>query len=189
VRIKRIHHLTVAVRDLDRAQETFAALLGADLQRDDMMPAFGVRVRDLALGDGCLQLAAPLEQDSPVMRFIERKGEGLYNIALEVDDLDGAVRELAARGVRVSWPVESEPGVRSAFVSMSAAHGLSIQLVEVHDERAAQATARPEREHVTADRDQAPEDAPAPASEREAGEQPEPARVRDLTPDEWSDVD
>ena len=78
-----------------------------------------------------LEIVAPLDSDSAVMRFLERKGEGFYNLALEVDDLDAAVTELAARGVRVSEPVEPGPGLRSAFITMAATHGLSIQLLEV----------------------------------------------------------
>ena len=95
------------------------------------VPAFGIRALDVAIGDDVLQLASPVDADNPVMRFLERKGEGFYNLALEIDDLDETVRELASQGVRVSEPIELEPGVRSAFVTMAATHGLSVQLVEV----------------------------------------------------------
>jgi len=172
MKITRIHHLTVAVRDTDRAAQTFAALLGLRPDGGDTASAFGVRTRDLALGDSTLQLAAPLQDDGPVMRFIERKGEGFYNLALEVDDLDEAIESLAGRGIKVSEPVDSSPGVRSSFITMSATHGLSIQLVQVTGTPAAPA-AMPGDELASA----------APF------EQQDEAPLLDLTPDEWSDTD
>jgi methylmalonyl-CoA epimerase len=195
MRILGIHHITLAVRDLDEAAATFEALFGARAGQPRAVPAFGTRAADIRLGDGTLELAAPLAPDDPLRRFIERKGEGFYTLALEVDDIEAAARELAARGVRVSEPVESEPGIHSSFVTMSATHGLSIQLVQVtpgtplsrpapnadsdaaapavaSDASSAPAFRRPEAD--------APPDAPAIASS------PPPL---DLTPDEWSDVD
>jgi methylmalonyl-CoA epimerase len=162
MRIKGIHHLTVAVRDAEAARATFETLFGARADEARDVTPFGVRVRDMSLGDDVLQMAAPLGENSPIMRFVERRGEGFYNLALEVDDLDGAVSELAERGIKVSEPIEATPGLRSAFVTMAATHGLSIQLVEV----------------VGA--------AEPPPTEASDGEQPEPL---DLTPDEWSDAD
>jgi hypothetical protein len=110
------------------------------------------------------------------MRFLERKGEGFYNVALEVDDLDAAVAELTAKGVRVSEPVEAEPGLRSAFVTMAATHGLSVQLVEGPVVEAP----------PPAPEEAAPEPEALPPEEPEAAELAPPL---DLTPDEWSDTD
>jgi methylmalonyl-CoA epimerase len=181
MRIKRIHHLTLAVRDLDGARVTFQQLFGAPPVRSGDIPAFGVRAVDLPLGESVLQLVSPVEHDNPVMRFLERKGEGFYNLAVEVEDLDAAVAELSTQGVRVSEPIESEPGMRSAFVTMTATHGLSVQLVEVA--ASASSAASPQW---------APPATPAsePVPPPDAGELPsEPAPPLDLTPDEWSDLD
>jgi methylmalonyl-CoA epimerase len=131
MQIKRIHHVTIAVRDVDRAAGTFEGLFGAGASDGGDVPAFGVRTRDVPIGESVLQVAAPLEAGGPVARFIERKGEGFYNLALEVEDLDAAIDELRQRGIKISDPVEATPGVRSSFVTMSATHGLSVQLVEV----------------------------------------------------------
>ena len=181
MRIKRIHRITLAVRDVNAARATFERLFSAEARESVMqVPAFGIRAVDLQLGDDTLQVAAPLGADNPVMRFLERKGEGFYNVALEVDDIDAAVAELAALGVRVSEPAESEPGVRSAFVTMTATHGLSVQLVEL-----ARVEAEPEPEIAPPAEAPSAEPEPAPAASPPA-EQPAPL---DLTPDEWSDVD
>lgn len=184
MKILRIHHVTLAVRDLDRARETFASLFGADSAYGDVVEAFGVRTADVALGGDTLQLAAALDAESPLARFTERRGEGFYNIALEVDDLGAAVDELRARGVRVSEPIEATPGVRSSFVTMSATHGLSVQLMQTT--QAAQAP----QASPTAPNDEQPLPAADGASGAQADEAAAPSRpLLDLTPDEWSDTE
>ncbi len=198
MKITRVHHLTIAVRDVDAARGTFEQLFGAQaLDGAAPVPAFGVRAVELALGDSVLELVAPAEPDNPVMRFLERKGEGFYTLALEVEDLGAAVAELTSRGVRVSEPVEAQPGLRSAFVTMAATHGLSVQLVQVlRDEPAPEPAPKPGRQKPASVRRSAPA-AEAPAASLEAepaaaalGEPADGAELPlDLTPDEWSDVD
>ena len=170
MKILGIHHVTAAVRELDEARAALAALFGAEAGPVDTVPAFAVRSTELALGEGRLELVSPLGHDSAVQRYIERRGEGFYTLALEVDDLDAALRELIGRGVRVSEPVESAPGERSAFITMAATHGLSIQLVQT--------------ERVPAASEPEPDTPPRVRIEPPAEHAP-----NDLTPDEWSDVD
>jgi methylmalonyl-CoA epimerase len=182
VRIRRIHHVTVAVRDLDRARETFGVLFGAPSSGASDIAAFGARAAQLPLGGDMLELATPLDAGSALMRFLERRGEGVYTIALEVDDLDAAVAELAARGVRASRPVEARPGVRSAFVSMTVTHGLSIELVELAGAAARDARAPAPPPPAPAPGDGAP---PAPSAAASAATEATEKPLRDLTPDEW----
>jgi catechol 2,3-dioxygenase-like lactoylglutathione lyase family enzyme len=185
MRVKRIHHLTLAVRDLDGARLTFQQLFDVSGGRAADVAVFGIRTQDIAIGDSTLQLAAPGDVDNPLLRFLERRGEGFYNLALEVEDLGEAIRELAEQGIRVSDPVEPEPGMRSAFVAMSATHGLSLQLVEIASPVDAAAFAPPAKAPVAAPI--APTAVPPPATET-ADEAPTQAPL-DLTPDEWSDTD
>jgi methylmalonyl-CoA/ethylmalonyl-CoA epimerase len=186
MRIKGIHHLTLAVRDAEEARTTFEALFDAPGTARRPIPAFGVRATTVELGDGMIEFAAPVDADNPVRRFLERKGEGFYNVALEVDDLDSVVRELAEKGVRVSEPVESEPGVRSAFVTMTATHGLSVQLIELAEPAFDDSAAAPPETTVVESR---PEHIPPTSEEQaETSEWKRPAPL-DLTPDEWSDTD
>jgi methylmalonyl-CoA/ethylmalonyl-CoA epimerase len=175
-----IRRVTIAVRDLTAARDTFTTLFGAVPGEVDALPAFGVRAARFGLGEGELRAVAPAGIDNAVQRYIERRGEGFYTLALEVDDVDAAVAELAARGVRVSEPVETTSGERSAFVAMAATHGLSIELVE---------TARPGAE-PSAEAAPAPEAVDEPPAD-DIKLHPWTARpeLLDLTPDEWSDVD
>lgn len=184
MRIKRIHHLTLAVRDVEQARATFEALFETDAEPTTSVPVFGVRTRNIAIGDDVLQVAAPLQPNGPLARFVERRGEGFYNLALEVDDLDEAVRQLTERGIKVSEPVEAWAGMRSCFVTMSATHGLSIQLVETFGDA-------PEPGAPPADERSARIEADAPSADEQASTPPPQTeqRVLDLTPDEWSDDD
>jgi hypothetical protein len=183
VRIKRIHRITLAVNDVDVAARTFEELLDERAAEPHIVRDFLIRAVDIPLGDSTLQLAAPLPSNNPVRNFLQRKGEGLYNIAVEVEDLDGALVELSEMGVRVSEPVEAEPGVRSAFVAMSATHGLSLQLVEIDRARGEPITEPVVREDEPRAEHLAPDDTPPPPV------QPDPPRLLDLSVDEWSDTD
>lgn len=196
MKILGIHHVTMAVRDVGAARAAIASLLGADAGPIDAIPAFGVRSCEIALGDDTLQLVSPGDADNPVMRYIERRGEGFYTLALEVDDLDGAIAELTARGVRVSAPVEVAPGVRSAFVTMAATHGLSVQLMQVTEAAPANGARPAQPADRTAPVRVPPGAADAPPAAADAvppawpeRPQPGPHAPLDLTPDEWSDVD
>jgi catechol 2,3-dioxygenase-like lactoylglutathione lyase family enzyme len=217
MRIRRIHRITLAVHDAAGAARTFEELFDERAALAQHVREFGVQSVELPLGETLLQFVSPssAETDNPVRSFLQRKGEGFYNVSLEVDDLDGALAELAAQGVRVSQPVEAEPGVRSAFVAMAATHGLSVQLVQVRRAEGeplvepVTRVAEPRAEHlapapppVSAPHPAARETAewsdndappgappPPPASKQPAASAPEQQRVLDLTPDEWSDED
>ncbi len=197
MRIKRIHHLTVAVRDLEGARLTFEQLFGVQGEHAHEVPAFGISVIDVPMGDAVLQLASPTGGDNPVMRFLERKGEGFYNLGLEIEDLDETLRELSSQGVRVSEPIELAPGVRSAFLTMAATHGLSVQLVEVA-QSVGRSVDRPVSESAVRQVSlSAGQPVVEPAAPRVVEDEPLPeesapaARQQplDLTPDEWSDAD
>ena len=176
MRIRRVHHITIAVRDLAKASETFSELFGAPGGEASVVEAFGIKSADADLAGLAVQYVAPNDADSALTRFIERRGEGLYNIALEVDDLAAAVAELRGRGIRVSDPVDAPPGMRSAFVAMAATHGVSVQLVEVSDVRDQRSELTPEPGS------QAPE-----AGGETAADGATPKPIRDLRPDEWEE--
>jgi len=189
MRILRIRHLTLAVRDIDAARAAFETLFGAEASATMDVAAFGARTQDLTLGESTVELASPIERDGALQRFIERRGEGVYTVALEVDDLDAAVAELSARGVRVSDPVEATPGLRSAFVSMAATHGMSVQLVQ---DLASDLIPRPPSLRGKGEAQtegEARTDVPEQADITTAGATPSEPKEIDLTPDEWSDAD
>ncbi len=126
-----IHHLGVAVRDLDEAVATYGRLLGATVERRQTMPEQGVEAVSLLVGDGRVELLAPDGEDTPVGRFLARRGPGMHHVAYEVDDVAAAVRDLAAAGAQLVDP-EPRPGLfglQVAFVHPDAVHGVLTEVV------------------------------------------------------------
>ena len=126
---KRIDHVVVAVSDLEQALATYQQNFGFQHVGGGEVPVLGVRNAYLQIGDACIELVTPLAQEGPVAKFLAERGSGLYLLSLEVENLDAAVAELRAQGMRVQ--VVTGPGdTRLAFVSPKATHGVLLQLVE-----------------------------------------------------------
>lgn len=126
-----IDHLGVAVRDLDAAVAPWA-LLGLPAIEDEEVPEQGVRVRLLRAGDAWIELLAPTREDSPVGRFLGKRGEGLHHVALRVDDLEAELARLVGDGARAidARPRRGRAGSRVAFLHPGWAHGVLIELVQ-----------------------------------------------------------
>src|SRR6266508_2398459 len=93
-----IHHLGVAVEDLDAALETYERLFGAEVEHRATVGDQGVRAASLRIGAGRVELLEPLGADTPVGRFLARRGPGMHHVAYEVADLDATLTELTNAG-------------------------------------------------------------------------------------------
>ena len=121
----------MAVEDLDEAVETYARLFGAKVEVRDRMESQGVDAAYLRLGEGRLELVSPLAADTPVGRFLAKRGPGMHHVAFEVDDIRAAVGELVEQGADV---IDSEPrpglgGHEVAFVHPDSIHGVLAEVV------------------------------------------------------------
>jgi len=128
---KGVHHLGVAVTDLDEAITTYERTFGASLEHRETMASQGAEAASVLVGGSRVELLAPLAEDTPVGRFLARRGPGMHHVAYEVDDLSGSLTELAARGVELVDP-EPRPGLfglQVAFLHPSAVHGVLSELV------------------------------------------------------------
>ena len=128
-----IHHVGVAVRDLDAALETYMSTLGAALEHRETLASQGVEAAAVLMGSGRVELLAALGEDTPVGRFLARRGEGMHHVAYEVDDVRTALGELAAAGATL---IDEEPhlglyGLQVAFVHPDAVHGVLSEVVSV----------------------------------------------------------
>lgn len=128
-----IHHTAIAVRDLDAAVAAFVTQYGVEPLYREVVEAQGVEEAMMPIGGSYVQLLEPLGSDTPVGRFLERRGEGLHHIAFQVTDIEASLRHLESEGVPI---VDEEPrigggGHRTAFVHPDAFGGTLIELVEI----------------------------------------------------------
>lgn len=126
-----IHHLGVAVADLDEAVTTYERVLGARLEHRETVPEQGVEAASLRVGEGRVELLASLGDETPVGKFLAKRGPGMHHVAYEVDDVGGALAELAEKGVEL---VDDEPreglfGLQVAFLHPDALDGVLAELV------------------------------------------------------------
>ncbi len=127
-----LDHVAIAVADLDAALASYRRLYGAEPLSREVVESQGVEEALIAVGGSFIQLLAPLAPDTPVGRFLARRGEGLHHIALAVADIEGALRHLREEGARLvdEVPRPGGRGSRIAFVHPAAFGGTLVELVE-----------------------------------------------------------
>jgi methylmalonyl-CoA epimerase len=126
-----IHHLGVAVEDLDEAVATYERLFGAELEHRETVPEQGVEAASLRVGADRVELLASLGEDTPVGKFLAKRGPGMHHVAYEVDDVGRALDELAAEGAEL---IDERPrrglfGLEVAFVHPDSVHGVLAEVV------------------------------------------------------------
>jgi methylmalonyl-CoA epimerase len=129
--IRGIHHIGVAVRNLEEARSRWAALLGAIAGPVEENPARGVRLAELRFAEGpTVELVAPLGEASPVARFLEARGEGIHHLAFEVDDIEAAMAGLRGAGLSfvTEMPQAGAGGSRVAFIHPRSLDGVLVEL-------------------------------------------------------------
>lgn len=128
---REIHHVGVAVTNLDEAIGTYRVLLGGELEHRATVEDQNVEAASVRIGEGRVELLRPLGSDTPVGRFLAKRGPGMHHIAYRVDDLRAELARLAAAGVEL---IDTEPrtglfGLQVAFVHPDAVHGVLTELV------------------------------------------------------------
>jgi methylmalonyl-CoA epimerase len=126
-----IHHLGIAVADLEEAVSSYQRLFGASLEHRDRVEDQGVEAASMLVGTSRVELVTPLGQDTPVGRFLDKRGPGMHHVAYEVEDLPGELERLASSGVEL---IDERPrrglfGLQVAFVHPEAVHGVLSELV------------------------------------------------------------
>lgn len=128
----KLDHIGVAVRSLDESLKFYRDQLGMRVAGREEIPAEQVRVAVLPLGESRIELIEPTAKASPIARFIEKRGEGIHHIALEVEHLDRHLQQLEAGGVRVltGKGEYGAGGHRYAFLHPASCGGVLVELVE-----------------------------------------------------------
>jgi methylmalonyl-CoA/ethylmalonyl-CoA epimerase len=126
-----IHHVALAVDNLDEALSTYERLFDAQVEVRGRMNDQGVEAAYVHVGGGRVELVTPLEEDTPVGRFLAKRGPGMHHVAFEVEDVSRAIGDLAARGAEVidEAPREGLGGHQVAFVHPDSLHGVLTEVV------------------------------------------------------------
>jgi methylmalonyl-CoA/ethylmalonyl-CoA epimerase len=132
----RLDHIGIAVSSIDDALGIYRALGLSESKREEVTSQ-GVITAFLPLGDTRLELLQPIGPDSPIAKFLAKRGPGVHHLCFEVNDLDGAVNDLKSRGFRMvnEVPVPGADGKRVAFLHPSAGRGVLIELSEGRHEK------------------------------------------------------
>jgi methylmalonyl-CoA epimerase len=133
VTVRGIHHIGVAVVGLDEAVATYVRLFGATVEHRAALPDQGVEAASLLVGGSRVELLAPTGPDTPVGRFLAKRGPGMHHVAYEVDDVSGALVALATAGAELidQIPRTGLFGLQVAFVHPDAVHGVLSEVVSV----------------------------------------------------------
>ena len=126
-----IHHLGVAVADLDQAVTTYQRVFGAELEHRERVPDQGVEAASLRVGDGRVELLASLGDETPVGKFLAKRGPGMHHVAFEVADVGRALDDLNEQGVEL---VDERPrrglfGLEVGFLHPDALDGVLAEVV------------------------------------------------------------
>src|SRR5918912_1614933 len=122
--IRGIHHLGVAVADLDEAVSTYERLFGAEVEHRELVADQGVEAASLRVGSSRVELLASLGEETPVGKFLAKRGPGMHHVAFEVADVRVALDELAEQGAELidEKPREGLFGLEVAFIHPDADH-------------------------------------------------------------------
>ena len=129
--MRSIHHLGVAVTDLDEAIATYETLFGAQLEHRQPLVEQGVEAASVLVGESRIELVTPTGDDTPVGRFLARRGPGMHHVALETPDVAEALAALRAAGAQLidEAPRRGLFGLEVAFVHPDALHGVLTEVV------------------------------------------------------------
>lgn len=128
----KIDHIGVAVRDIAQASQLYVRGLSLALDRVETVEQQGVRVGFLPVGESEIEFLEPLDAQGAVGRFLEKRGEGIHHICVQVDDIAAAMAQLRAQGARLlsEAPMSGAGGTLVAFVHPQSANGVLLELCQ-----------------------------------------------------------
>ncbi len=132
--IKKINHFGIAVKDLDEAMRFYGENLDLEIEGMEEIREQKVKVASILVGESRIELLQSTDPDGPVAKFIEKKGEGIHHIALEVERIEGTLQKLRERGVQLidEKPRSGAHGMKIAFLHPRSTKGVLIELCEKH---------------------------------------------------------
>jgi methylmalonyl-CoA/ethylmalonyl-CoA epimerase len=133
MKFKRVEHVAIAVDNLAEVMKVFQEKLGLELEYEENFPQYDTKIAMYPVGETYLELLEGTSQRSDVAKWIGEKGQGLYHICLEVEDIDAALAELKAKGVKLldEKPRAGHGGSRIAFLDPKSTANVLVELAEL----------------------------------------------------------
>jgi methylmalonyl-CoA/ethylmalonyl-CoA epimerase len=130
--IKEIDHVAIVVKDIDSALGFWRDVLGLNLDHIEDVPSQASRVAFLPTGNSEVELVQPTDPESGLAKYLEKRGEGMHHLCMEVDDIVGMLVLLKDKGIHLinEEPIEL-PGRKMAFIHPKAANGVLVELYEL----------------------------------------------------------
>lgn len=130
--IKKINHVAIVVQDIDAALAFWRDQLGLALDHVEEVPSQASKVAFMPVGDSEVELVQPTDPESGMSKYLEKRGEGMHHLCVEVDDIEAMLADLIEKGVRLinETPVDL-PGRRMAFIHPKSSNGVLIELYEL----------------------------------------------------------
>jgi len=130
--IKKIEHLGIAVKNLDESNELFEKLLGVSHYKIEEVESEGVKTSFFQVGETKIELLEATRPESPIAKFIEKKGEGIHHMAFDVEQIENEIERLTAEGFQVinDSPKNGADNKRIVFLHPKTTNGVLIELCE-----------------------------------------------------------
>lgn len=132
-KVKRIDHIAILVDDMDKTLGFWSQALGMEVSHLQDVPAEAAQIAFLPAGSSEIELVRPTTDDSGLAKYLEKRGPGMHHICLEVDDIDGMLRQLEGQGIQLinDQPSVAADGRKYAFIHPRSANGVLIELYEI----------------------------------------------------------
>ncbi|MFU8826052.1 MAG: methylmalonyl-CoA epimerase [Brevefilum sp.] len=133
-KINKINHVAIVVEQIEDALTFWRDQLGLMLDHVEEVPSQASKVAFMPVGEGEVELVQPTDMDSGLGKYLQKRGEGMHHLCIEVEDIDGMLANLKAKGVLLIDEVARDlPGRRMAFIHPKAANGVLVELYELTD--------------------------------------------------------
>ena len=128
----KIEHIGIAVSDMEQAVKTYEQLLKTPCYKKEQVASEGVETAFFQLADSKIELLEAMNEDSPIAKFIHKKGEGIHHIAFEVEDIEAEMKRLSALGFQVlnEQPKRGADNKLVCFLHPKSAHGVLVELCQ-----------------------------------------------------------
>lgn len=133
--MNKIEHIGIAVKDIKAANKLFSTLLNSEVYKEEAVESEGVITSFIQMGESKIELLQASKPDSPIAKFIEKKGEGIHHIAFDVDDIDSEIKRLSNEGYRLIHEIAKEgaDNKRIAFLHPKSTNGVLVELCQERD--------------------------------------------------------